>query len=255
MHGVIAAELAAMGFTADHDILDGEIGVARLLGLENGDPEKMLDGLGIWDLATRGSTIRLHACCGAAHWSMDALQHILRDRPVDAGRDRGDRRRDPRVPHRHGAVSTRRRPASRRSTASSTTSPRSRSTAAPASTSTPTTRVQRPDGAGADEAGDAPIPVNGPLQSRVVLTLTNGEQLEATATRAHGNPADPLTDEEIVGKFHECAAQSATEAQRDRMIDLCGRLESLGNVRELADAIAAVSLMVASDKEEVAHDL
>ena len=82
MHGVIAAELAAMGFTADRDILDGELGVARLLGLENGDPEKMLDGLGSWDLATRGSTIRLHACCGAAHWSMDALQQILRDRPV-----------------------------------------------------------------------------------------------------------------------------------------------------------------------------
>ena len=49
------------------------------------------------------------------------------------------------------------------------------------------------------------IPVNGPLQSRVVLTLANGEQLEATASRAHGNPADPLTEAEIVGKFHECA--------------------------------------------------
>ena len=58
---------------------------------------------------------------------------------------------------------------------------------------------------------------------------------------AHGNPADPLTEEEILGKFHECAAQSAPEEQRDRVIDLCGRLEALGNVRELADAIAAVS--------------
>jgi 2-methylcitrate dehydratase PrpD len=85
------------------------------------------------------------------------------------------------------------------------------------------------------------IAVNGPLQSRVVLTLANGEQLEATASRAHGNPADPLTEAEIVGKFNECATQSATEAQRARVIDLCGRLEALGNVRELADAIAAVS--------------
>src|SRR5262249_25074522 len=82
MHGVMAAQFASTGFTADRDILDGELGVARLLGLDNGDPEKMLDGLGSWDLATRGSTIRLHACCGAAHWSMDALQRILRERPV-----------------------------------------------------------------------------------------------------------------------------------------------------------------------------
>ena len=81
MHGVIGAELVAMGFTANEDILDGEIGVARMLGLEQGDPEKILDGLGDWDMATRGSTIRLHACCGAAHWSMDAMQHILRRRP------------------------------------------------------------------------------------------------------------------------------------------------------------------------------
>ena len=67
MHGVMAAERASLGFTADRDILDGEQGVARLLGLENGDPEKVLDGLGAWELATRGSTIRLHAsCCGRA---------------------------------------------------------------------------------------------------------------------------------------------------------------------------------------------
>src|SRR5207249_2451644 len=42
MHGVIGAELMAMGFTANEDILDGDIGVARLLGLEQGDPAKIL---------------------------------------------------------------------------------------------------------------------------------------------------------------------------------------------------------------------
>ena len=77
-----------------------------------------------------------------------------------------------------------------------------------------------------------------PFQSRVVLTLTNGEQLEATASRAHGNPADPLTQAEIVGKFHECAGQSASAVQQDRIIELCARLELLADVRELADAIA-----------------
>ena len=90
------------------------------------------------------------------------------------------------------------------------------------------------------------IPVNGPLQSRVVLTLTNGEQLEGTAGRAHGNPADPLTQDEIIGKFNECAGTSAPAAQRDRVIDLCARLETLADVHELADAM---------DKERVAHDL
>ena len=145
MHGVMAAELAATGFTADRDILDGDLGVARLLGLENGDPEKMLDGLGSWDLATRGSTIRLHACCGAAHWSMDALQQ----HPPRPARSRPDEIEsiDVEIPEFltdmvpiHDAADR----ASRPSTASSTTSSRSRSTAGPASTSTPTTRSSGP---------------------------------------------------------------------------------------------------------------
>ena len=83
MHGVMAAELAGLGFTANEDILDGDDGVARLLGREVGDPEKVLDGLGSWDMATRGSTMRLHASCGAGHWGQDALQQLLRRRPTD----------------------------------------------------------------------------------------------------------------------------------------------------------------------------
>jgi 2-methylcitrate dehydratase PrpD len=73
----------------------------------------------------------------------------------------------------------------------------------------------------------------------VVLKLRNGEQLEESVNRAHGNPADPLTDAELLGKFHECAAGSASEAQRERVIDLCARLDSLDCVRDLADAVAA----------------
>jgi 2-methylcitrate dehydratase PrpD len=82
------------------------------------------------------------------------------------------------------------------------------------------------------------VPVNGPLQSRVVMTLTGGERLEASVNRAHGNPADPLSEAERVGKFHECAATLASEAQRDRIVDVCARLESLDDVGELADAMA-----------------
>ena len=63
--------------------------------------------------------------------------------------------------------------------------------------------------------------------------------VDATASRAHGNPADPLTEAELLGKFHECAAVSAPEAQRERIIDVCARLDALDNVRELAEAIGA----------------
>ena len=82
------------------------------------------------------------------------------------------------------------------------------------------------------------IPVEGPLQSRVVVTLRGGDELEATATRSHGSPADPLTDEERLGKFHECAATLASQAQRDRIVELSERLDTLPDVRELTAALA-----------------
>ncbi len=236
MHGVIAAELAAMGFTADRDILDGELGVARLLGLENGDPEKMLDGLGAWDLATRGSTIRLHACCGAAHWSMDALQQILGDRPVAPDEIEAI---DVEIPE----FLTDMVPFHAPRTGLEAKYSLEYDVVAIALDGRAGIR-QYTDDALARPAAQAlmkrvrTIPMNGPFQSRVVLTLTNGEQLEATASRAHGNPADPLTQAEIVGKFHECAGQSASAVQQDRIIELCARLELLADVRELADAIA-----------------
>ncbi len=237
MHGVIAAEVAAMGFTADRDILDGDIGVARLLGLENGDPQKMLDGLGSWDLATRGSTIRLHACCGAAHWSMDALQQIMRRRPVAPEEIESI---DVEIPEFLTDMVPIHAPKT--------------GLEAKYSLEYDVVAIALDGHAGihqyTDEAVQRPvaqqlmarvntIPVDGPLQSRVVLTLKTGEQLEASVNRSHGNPADPLTEAERLGKFHECAAGMASEAQRDRIIDLCARLESLANVRQLAEVIGS----------------
>jgi 2-methylcitrate dehydratase PrpD len=235
MHGVMAAELAMTGFTADRDILDGDLGVARLLGLDNGDPQKVLDGLGSWDLATRGSTIRLHACCGAAHWSMDALQKIVRSRPLEPDEIVTIDVEIPEfltdmVPIHEPRTGLEAKYSLEYDVAVIAIDGR-------AGVHQYTDEaVQRPV-ARALMARVNTIPVNGPLESRVVVTLVDGERLEATANRAHGNPADPLTREELLAKFDECAA-TATEAQRSQVIDLCARLETLDDVRELATAIA-----------------
>jgi 2-methylcitrate dehydratase PrpD len=238
MHGVIAAELAATGFTADRDILDGDIGVARLLGLENGDPATMLDGLGSWNLATRGSTIRLHACCGAAHWSMDALQQILRRRPVSPEKIES-------IDVEITDFLTDMMPIHAPRTGLEAKYSLEYDVAAIALDGQAGIHQYTDEAVARPEAQElmkrvSTIPVNGPLQSRVVLTLKDGERLEETVNRAHGNPSDPLTQEEIIGKFHECAGELASETQRERVIDLCARLDSLADVRALAAAIAAV---------------
>ena len=211
--------------------------MARLLGLDGGDPQRMLDGLGSWDLATRGSTIRLHACCGAAHWSMDALQHILRRRPVAPDEIASI---DVEIPEFLTDMVPIHAPRT--------------GLEAKYSLEYDVAAIALDGRAGihqyTDEAVRRPaaqelmqlvhtVPVSGPLQSRVVVSLKNGEQHEATVQRAHGNPADPLTEAEIVGKFHECAAMSAPEAQRNRVVDMCARLDSLDDVRELTEVLGA----------------
>ena len=54
------------------------------------------------------------------------------------------------------------------------------------------------------------VPVEGDLreiklESHVVLTLKDGTRLEESAQQSHGNPQDPLSEEEVAAKFHECA--------------------------------------------------
>jgi 2-methylcitrate dehydratase PrpD len=240
MHGVMAAELVALGFTANADILDGELGVARLLGLESGDPERVLDGLGTWDMATNGSTIRLHACCGASHWGQDALMKILRQRPTEPDEIEAigieiDEFLLPMVPYHDPQSGLEAKYSLEYDMATIALDGR-------AGLHQYSDRaVQRPEARALMERVTIhPVNELRRPESRVVLTLKSGEQLAESVNVSHGSPGDPLSDDEILGKFHECAEALLPEAQRKQVIDLCRRLDSLDTVRELTDAIGAV---------------
>jgi 2-methylcitrate dehydratase PrpD len=237
MHGVMAAELASIGFTANTDILDGELGVARLLGLDGGDPARILDGLGTWDLATRGSTIRLHACCGAAHWSMDAMQQILRNGDVVPDEIEVIAVEIPSfltdmVPFHEPESGLEGKYSLEYDLAAIALDGR-------AGIHQYTDEAVQRRAARALMQRVKTISVDGPLESRVVVTMRDGVTHEATVSRAHGNPADPLTDAERIGKFHECAAALAADDQRERIVELVGRLEVLDDAGDLARAIGA----------------
>jgi 2-methylcitrate dehydratase PrpD len=238
MHGVIAGELAAMGFTANADILDGDIGVAQLIGFGVSTPEAALDGLGDWNLATRGSTIRLHACCGAGHWAMDAMQNILRKRPtapeeIDSIEVEINDFLTDMMPYHAPQTGLEGK----------------------YSLEYDVVAIALDGYAGihqySDEAVQRPIaqeliqrvksiPFKGALGSRVVVKLKTGEELEDTVSKSHGTPADPLSQEEILGKFHETAGTLVGEAQRNEIVELCSRLETLTSVSELTDAIGTI---------------
>jgi 2-methylcitrate dehydratase PrpD len=244
MHGVIASELVDLGFTANEDILDGENGVARMLGLEVGDAEKVLDGLGTWEMATNGSTLRLHASCGAGHWGQDALQNIVRRRPTGVEEIDSIDVYMPgflmeMVPYHHPQTGLEGKYSIEYDLAAIALDGRAGmhqySDAA----------VQRP---AAQELMKRIqyIPVEGDmgqvkLESRVVLKLKNGDELDETVTKSHGNPADPLTETEVLGKFHECTQALLSESQRKEVIDLCWRLDTLDNLQHFAAAVGTVN--------------
>lgn len=237
MHGVMAGELADLGFTADPDILDGELGVARLLGLEQGDPERVLEGLGSWDLATRGSTIRLHACCGAAHWSMDAMQHIVRSNDMKAEDIETIEVEIPAfltdmVPIHEPASGLQAKYCLEYDVAVIAIDGRA------GIHQYANEAVQRPEAQRLMQRVKT-VPMEGPIQSRVVVTLSDGRRFEETVNRSHGNPADPLSEVERLGKFEECAGTLAGETQRQNIAELTARLDELADVGELAAALAA----------------
>jgi 2-methylcitrate dehydratase PrpD len=241
MHGIMAAELVALGFTANEDIIDGDIGVARLLGLEGGDSQKVLAGLGSWEMAANGSTIRLHASCGAGHWSQDALQKILQRRPTAPEEIESIEVSlldflMPMVPYHAPQTGLEGKYSLEYDLATIALDGRA------GMHQYTDEMVQRPEARDlmkrvvrVPQAGDHGV---AKLESRVVLKLKNGQELEETVNKAHGAPGDPLSPEEITGKFHECAGGVVPEAQRSRVIELCGRLENVGSLREIAEAVS-----------------
>jgi 2-methylcitrate dehydratase PrpD len=241
MHGVMAAELASRGFTANEDIFDTDIGAARLMNLEYGNAEDMLKELGDWHLAKYGSNLRLHASCMAGHWSAEALRNILEKEKFDSSE----------VVSIHATVSDFLMP--------------SKPYHAPTTGLTAKYSVEYDLAAMAldgrlgmaqftDEAVNRPevrdlmskvelslvegVPGSVPLESTVTVVMEDGRTLQATNNLTRGNMGDPLSRAELEGKFDECSEGLIDRPQRDEIIGLCDRLETLSDIRELTTAYA-----------------
>ena len=188
--------------------------------------------------------MRLHASCGAGHWGQDALQKIVRRRPIDpadidsitvslpAFLTEMLPYHDPKtglegkysIEYDMAAIALDGRAGMYQYTDEAVQRPEAREIMS---------RVRY-------------VPIDGDitsvkLESRVELKLKSGEALDETVTHSHGRPEDPLTDDELLGKFHECAQALVPLGQREQIIDLCWRLDALDDVSELADAVGATA--------------
>jgi 2-methylcitrate dehydratase len=76
---------------------------------------------------------------------------------------------------------------------------------------------------------------------RVVIRTTNGREVEKQLDYPKGDPRNPLTNEEISGKFKALAEGIATEADVERMQAAINQTESFDNVRVLMGELTVES--------------
>ena len=72
---------------------------------------------------------------------------------------------------------------------------------------------------------------------RVTIRLKNGQTLTREAQHAKGGPEFPMTEEELRSKFFDCAKEALSNQTAQQALDYIGRLESLDSVRPLCDSL------------------
>jgi len=71
------------------------------------------------------------------------------------------------------------------------------------------------------------------------IELTDGRKIGGRADFGKGSPANPMTDDELAGKFRECAAWGKLpKASADKVVDMVFGLEKLKSIRELTKLLA-----------------
>ena len=73
--------------------------------------------------------------------------------------------------------------------------------------------------------------------SPVTITLTDGRRVTHAVDKVRGSPGNPMTREELVGKYRHCAARVLSAERLERSIAILETLEAAPGVSDLMDAI------------------
>jgi 2-methylcitrate dehydratase PrpD len=235
MHGVMAGELVASGFTANPEIIDGTDGIGALLGGRVPLPETVLGGLGEWDLLARRGTIKMYASCAAGHSAQDAMLRIRKRRPFEPKEVASIDIEQPgflmeSLPfHRpvtglQGKYSLEYDVVAVALTGQAKISDYSDEA------------VQRPDAQFLmDRVRWTPTEMDlarPALVATVSVTFAGGETISETVEDFHGSAQNVPTRDDLEAKFAECTPD-LTAGRRREILDRCWAFDELADVREL----------------------
>jgi 2-methylcitrate dehydratase PrpD len=241
-HGVAAAELAADGFTADEDVLDGRLGYLDVFSRGRHGLDGPTAPPAELELLASGIIFKRFACCGALHTAIDGVLDIMDASKLQAAD----------IARISCAVSTRaaqvlvfhhaRTPAEGRFCVEYSLAVAALDRAAgPAQYSE--------DRVGSDQVQelarrvevvvDPALPTGyATFPSIVTVETRDGDRLERRVDVARGEPGRPFTCAEIAGKFRTCAETVLPAGQAEQVASTVLALGELRSVTELGKLIA-----------------
>jgi 2-methylcitrate dehydratase PrpD len=241
--GVVAAELAALGFTASPNGIEADRGFFRAAG--GGYTAEMIDGrLGHpWTFASPGVSIKPHPSGSLTHPGMAVMQDLIR-------------RHDIRPEHvTHVSVGTNHnmpnalihhRPATElQAKFSMEFCMAILLLERKAGLEQFTDEVVNRDDVQAmirkidfGVHPDAEAAGFDKMTTIVEITLDDGRVVKGTADFGKGSPANPMSDDELSEKFRQCAAWGGLDRQRtERVLDLAWTIETLDDVDVLTSLL------------------
>jgi 2-methylcitrate dehydratase PrpD len=242
-NGVVAAGLAAGGFTAGADALDGEWGFFQVLG-GGADVERIIPALGRpYSIVNPGVSFKPYPCGSLGHPTMDAMLKLVTDhdvKPDQVVRVRvraGSNILNPLryktakteleakfcLPFMMSSIVLRRRAGIREFTDEFVSS---------APVQAMMARV--------DTVFDAEIEARGfdKMRSAVEVVLKDGRTLvQRSDERYRGGPENPFTREDLHAKFTDCAQLFLPPDRIRRALELIESVDRLKDIHELTRAL------------------
>ena len=242
-NGVVAALLAQNGFTGNESIMEGNLGFCSMFtaGKVGGTENKEQDLGKTWRIVTPGMSTKPYPCCRSTHSSIDASLYLRNAEGVDASQvvkiicktspqhTKLARFHKPKsayegkfsIPYCIAAALLRGNILLEDFTEEKVAAPEAQGLLSKV-------EFQYPQ-----EYRDNPMALTG----EVAVTLANGAEYSRKIDEPKGDARNPMTDEELLAKFQDCAQMVLRQAEIEKVAGIIHNLESLGNISDLMKII------------------
>ncbi|HEX2172837.1 MAG TPA: MmgE/PrpD family protein [Dehalococcoidia bacterium] len=241
--GVLAALLARNGFTADAAILEAKIGFGQIFSAGGQfDIERTVASLGNpYDIVKPGISVKKYPCCFATHRALDAMAKIRREyeiQPSDVELIQVTVASGGLTPLIHSRPKTglEGKFSMEYCLAAGLLDDQIRlATFSDEAVARPEAQALIPK-VDVREDPDATAGPDGGF-AEVKVRLTGGQEYDRRVDNPRGDPADPLSWDELVDKYQDCAALILDHPATDQSVRLLESLENLPDITQLMDIV------------------